>query len=90
MTIHKSQGTQFDAGRRAAARRRSRLLTRELFYTAVTRAQQRVRVVGPEAGPCRRRDRGPSGRPACGCASAGGDAALSSGPDTCRRATGIA
>ncbi|SIL84588.1 Exodeoxyribonuclease V, alpha subunit (RecD) [Mycobacteroides abscessus subsp. abscessus] len=27
----------------------SRLLTRELFYTAVTRAKQRVRVVGSEA-----------------------------------------
>ena len=27
----------------------SRLLTRELFYTAVTRAQERVRVVGSEA-----------------------------------------
>ena len=27
----------------------SRLLTRELFYTAVTRAQHRVRVVGSEA-----------------------------------------
>ena len=27
----------------------SRLLTRELFYTAVTRAQERVRVVGTEA-----------------------------------------
>jgi exodeoxyribonuclease V alpha subunit len=26
----------------------SRLLTRELFYTAVTRAQKRVRVVGTE------------------------------------------
>ena len=26
----------------------SRLLTRELFYTAVTRAQDRVRVVGTE------------------------------------------
>jgi exodeoxyribonuclease V alpha subunit len=27
----------------------SRLLTRELFYTAVTRAKERVRVVGSEA-----------------------------------------
>ena len=27
----------------------SRLLTRELFYTAVTRAKSRVRVVGTEA-----------------------------------------
>jgi exodeoxyribonuclease V alpha subunit len=49
MTIHKSQGSQArritvllpDAG--------SRLLTRELFYTAVTRAQEQVRVVGSEA-----------------------------------------
>ncbi|MCV7080762.1 ATP-binding domain-containing protein, partial [Mycolicibacterium insubricum] len=28
----------------------SRLLTRELFYTAVTRAKDKVRVVGTEAG----------------------------------------
>jgi exodeoxyribonuclease V alpha subunit len=28
----------------------SRLLTRELFYTAVTRAKTKVRVVGSEAG----------------------------------------
>jgi exodeoxyribonuclease V alpha subunit len=27
----------------------SRLLTRELFYTAVTRAKAKVRVVGPDA-----------------------------------------
>jgi exodeoxyribonuclease V alpha subunit len=27
----------------------SRLLTRELFYTAVTRAKERVRIVGSEA-----------------------------------------
>jgi exodeoxyribonuclease V alpha subunit len=27
----------------------SRLLTRELFYTAVTRAKTKVRVAGPEA-----------------------------------------
>ena len=27
----------------------SRLLTRELFYTAITRAQDKVRVVGTEA-----------------------------------------
>ena len=27
----------------------SRLLTRELFYTAVTRAKEKIRVIGPEA-----------------------------------------
>ena len=41
------------AGRRRSAwccrPTESRLLTRELFYTAVTRAQERVRVVGTEA-----------------------------------------
>ena len=73
MTIHKSQGSQArritvllpDAG--------SRLLTRELFYTAVTRAQEHVRVVGSEEAV----------RAAVGDAGAAGDRAA---PAAARRA----
>lgn len=48
MTIHKSQGSQAEAVTVLLPEPDSRLLTRELFYTAVTRAQHRVRVVGTE------------------------------------------
>lgn len=48
MTIHKSQGSQADEVTVLMPPRDSRLLTRELFYTAVTRAKARVRVVGTE------------------------------------------
>lgn len=49
MTIHKSQGSQVDEVTVLLPDEESRLLTRELFYTAVTRARYRVRVVGPES-----------------------------------------
>ena len=49
MTIHKSQGSQAERVTVLLPDESSRLLTRELFYTAVTRAQQHVRVVGSEA-----------------------------------------
>jgi exodeoxyribonuclease V alpha subunit len=49
MTIHKSQGSQADEVTVLLPQEDSRLLTRELFYTAVTRAKERVRVVGSEA-----------------------------------------
>jgi exodeoxyribonuclease V alpha subunit len=49
LTIHKSQGSQARAVSVLLPGADSRLLTRELFYTAVTRAQERVRVVGTEA-----------------------------------------
>src|SRR5262249_15600373 len=48
MTIHKSQGSQADEVTVLLPQEDSRLLTRELFYTAVTRAKERVRVVGSE------------------------------------------
>jgi exodeoxyribonuclease V alpha subunit len=48
MTIHKSQGSQTDVVTVLLPQEDSRLLTRELFYTAVTRAKERVRVVGSE------------------------------------------
>ena len=49
LTIHKSQGSQADEVLVVLPPARSRLLTRELFYTAVTRARGRVVVVGAEA-----------------------------------------
>ena len=49
MTIHKSQGSQADRVTVLLPDESSRLLTRELFYTAVTRARHHVRVVGSEA-----------------------------------------
>jgi exodeoxyribonuclease V alpha subunit len=48
MTIHKSQGSQFKEVVVVLPGESSRLLTRQLLYTAVTRAQQRVRIVGTE------------------------------------------
>ena len=49
MTIHKSQGSQADEVTVLMPTEDSRLLTRELLYTAVTRAKQKVRVVGSDA-----------------------------------------
>ena len=49
MTIHKSQGSQADEVTVLLPPEDSRLLTRELFYTAVTRAKTKVRIVGTEA-----------------------------------------
>ncbi|WP_439937880.1 exodeoxyribonuclease V subunit alpha [Nocardia sp. N13] len=49
MTIHKSQGSQAEVVTVLLPDAESRLLSRELFYTAVTRARKRVRVVGSEA-----------------------------------------
>ena len=49
MTIHKSQGSQFTDVVVVLPDESSQILTRELLYTAVTRAQQAVTVVGTEA-----------------------------------------
>ena len=49
MTIHKSQGSQFDAVAVVLPDPTSPILTRELLYTAVTRAQRHLLVVGTEA-----------------------------------------
>jgi exodeoxyribonuclease V alpha subunit len=49
MTIHKSQGSQANEVTVLLPSEDSRLLSRELFYTAVTRAKAKVRVVGSEA-----------------------------------------
>ncbi|UUZ60938.1 ATP-binding domain-containing protein [Nocardioides sp. B-3] len=49
MTIHKSRGSRADVVTVLLPDEESRLLTRELFYTAVTRARTKVRVIGPES-----------------------------------------
>ncbi|MBD0862671.1 exodeoxyribonuclease V subunit alpha [Gordonia sp. zg691] len=46
MTIHRSQGSQFEQVTVVLPTAGSELLTRELLYTAITRARQRVRIVG--------------------------------------------
>jgi exodeoxyribonuclease V alpha subunit len=45
MTIHKSQGSEFPHAVVALPERQSPILTRELLYTAVTRARERLTVV---------------------------------------------
>ncbi|NKY86644.1 exodeoxyribonuclease V subunit alpha [Nocardia veterana] len=58
MTIHRSQGSQYGAVTIVLPGPESTLLTRELLYTAITRARQRVRIIGTaealEAGISRR------------------------------------
>ncbi len=49
MTIHKSQGSQFDAAAVLLPPVDSPILTRQLLYTAVTRASRRLIVAGSEA-----------------------------------------
>jgi exodeoxyribonuclease V alpha subunit len=49
MSIHQSQGSEFPHVVVALPPPPSRILTRELFYTGVTRAQQRLTVVASEA-----------------------------------------
>jgi len=48
MTIHKSQGSQFETAVVLLPPPESRILTRELLYTAATRARKELIVVGTE------------------------------------------
>ena len=48
LTVHRSQGSQYDAVTVLLPTQASAILTRELLYTAVTRAGIRVRVVGTD------------------------------------------
>jgi len=48
MTIHRSQGSQYDTVSVVLPNEQSTLLTRELLYTAITRARTKVRIVGTE------------------------------------------
>jgi exodeoxyribonuclease V alpha subunit len=48
MTVHKSQGSQFETAAVVLPEPTSPILTRELLYTAVTRARKELIVVGSE------------------------------------------
>jgi len=48
MTVHRAQGSQFDTVSFVVPPPDSPLLTRELLYTAVTRAQRQVHLIGSE------------------------------------------
>ncbi|BBG01448.1 MULTISPECIES: AAA family ATPase [Pseudonocardia] len=49
MTVHRSQGSQFRRVTVVLPPADSPLMTRELLYTAVTRAKESVRIIGTEA-----------------------------------------
>ena len=49
MTVHRAQGSQFERVTFLVPPPTSPLLTRELLYTAVTRAKEQVQVIGSEA-----------------------------------------
>jgi exodeoxyribonuclease V alpha subunit len=49
MTVHRAQGSQFERVTFLVPPPESPLLTRELLYTAVTRAKEQVQVIGSEA-----------------------------------------
>jgi exodeoxyribonuclease V alpha subunit len=49
MTVHKSQGSEFDHVLVLLPARKSRVLTRELIYTAVTRARESVSLIAGAA-----------------------------------------
>ena len=46
MTVHKAQGSEFDEVWLQLPRQDSRVLSRELVYTGLTRARQRLQVAG--------------------------------------------
>jgi exodeoxyribonuclease V alpha subunit len=46
MSVHRSQGSQFDAVTLVLPPEGSPLLTQELVYTAITRAKEHVRIIG--------------------------------------------
>ena len=48
MTVHKSQGSEFDEVLLVTPDRDTRVLTRELIYTAITRAKERIQIWGKE------------------------------------------
>ena len=48
LTVHRAQGSEYDEVLFVPGDAASQVCTRELFYTAVTRARQRVTVLAPE------------------------------------------
>jgi exodeoxyribonuclease V alpha subunit len=64
LSVHKSQGSEFEEVLIVLPEEDAPLLTRELLYTAVSRAKKRVRIVGPKEvvlAALRRRARRDSG-----------------------------
>ena len=53
MTVHKSQGSEFDHVALLLPEKIAPVLTRELLYTGITRAKQRLTLVVPQAGVLR-------------------------------------
>jgi exodeoxyribonuclease V alpha subunit len=49
LTVHKSQGSEFDHVLLVLPDKVSPILTRQLFYTGLTRARQSVHILAPEA-----------------------------------------
>ena len=49
LTIHKSQGSEYDEVVVVLPNESSQILTRELFYTGVTRTKQKLTIIGSEA-----------------------------------------
>ena len=49
MTVHKSQGSEFERVLLLLPEKPNRVITRELLYTGVTRARHQVHLVGPGA-----------------------------------------
>ncbi|WP_089729846.1 exodeoxyribonuclease V subunit alpha [Candidatus Thiosymbion oneisti] len=99
MTVHKSQGSEFDEVLLVLPETESRVLTRELIYTGITRARKRVRLLATEerlraaiARPLVRASglydalwtRPGADDPGPGSHSAGGDSSESA-PTSCRR-----
>jgi exodeoxyribonuclease V alpha subunit len=48
LSVHKAQGSEFEEVLLVLPEDDAPLLTRELLYTAVSRARERVRIVGPK------------------------------------------
>jgi len=48
MTIHRSQGSQYDVVSIVLPEEATPILTRQLLYTAITRARHRVRIIGTD------------------------------------------
>jgi len=53
MTVHKSQGSEFDHVTLVLPDRMAPVLTRELLYTGITRAKKQLTLVVPQAGVLR-------------------------------------
>lgn len=53
MTVHKSQGSEFDHVALVLPERMAPVLTRELLYTGITRAKHRLTLVVPQTGVLR-------------------------------------